>query len=65
MSRTIVNIPEEPVFTLIDIPPEVRERIMNRIITILSRGNNVEIKRRSNGIIAVMEIKAKSYNYQT
>ena len=65
MSRTITNIPQEPEYNLIEVSQEVRERIMNRIITILSRGNNVEIKRRSNGIIAVMEIKAKSYNYQT
>ena len=65
MSRTHVNIPEEPHFPLIDVSPEVRERIMNRIITILSRGNNVEIKKRSNNVIAVMEVKVKSFNYET
>ena len=43
------------------ITQERRDRIMNRIEAILNRGNNVEIKRRSNGIIAVMEIKVTKY----
>lgn len=43
------------------ISPERRETIMNRVEAILNRGNNVEIKRRSNGIIAVLEIKAIKY----
>ena len=65
MSRTITNIPQEPEYNLIEVSQEVRERIMNRIITILSRGNNVEIKKRSNNVIAVMEVKVKSFNYET
>ena len=43
------------------ITQERRDRIMNRIEAILNRGTNVEIKRRSNGIIAVMEIKVTKY----
>ena len=41
--------------------PERRETIMNRVEAILNSGHNVEIKRRSNGIIAVMEVKVKKY----
>ena len=43
------------------ISPERRETIMNRVEAILNSGHNVEIKRRSNGIIAVMEVKVKKY----
>ena len=50
------------------ISPERRETIMNRVEAIMNRveailnsGHNVEIKRRSNGIIAVMEVKVKKY----
>ena len=43
------------------ISSERRETIMNRVEAILNSGHNVEIKRRSNGIIAVMEVKVKKY----
>lgn len=43
------------------ISSERRETIMNRVEAILNSGHNVEIKRRSNGVIAVMEIKVKKY----
>lgn len=43
----------------LDVTSETAARIFRRIKDILGRGNNVEIRLRSNGTIAVYEVKKK------
>ena len=47
----------------LDVTSETAARIFRRIKDILGRGNNVEIRLRSNGQIAVYEVKKKAEDF--
>lgn len=43
-----------------DYSPAAERKLLDAIYTVLDRGNNVEIKKRQDGTIAVLEMKAKN-----